>query len=586
MKVTRLRSCTFSLIASVLLFSAVTSAQAPLEPAQMPPRTLFYLIWRGTPSADVRSANSLLALWDDPDFAPVRSAMFENIMHASEKDASKQALSRDEIEQYSALIENAFVAGYISKPEAKMTASAVPPKPSDHTWNGMFLVYDRTGKESLLTNAVVRMRGQEKEMPQISQITVGGVPVLRVERKTGVTYWVEHGKYAASAGERSVLEEILARLESKTPSAASLAQSAAYQEALPLLGGGVIEFFARIPNLKSLAPDASASGLKLAPVLDAMKLDAVHSLCGRVRLEGPKTRVQGALLGDAVPGTIFDLWSDAQQIPVSLSLLPPSAISYSETQFNLQAFYELLKRALTAALPPGQQGNPTMLEGLAQNRIGMPVSDALGLLSGEFASVQTSPIVDPQKAVYFLGIHKKPETLKLIRTIFGDQLTSERTEGDTTFLKISLRGGQGSAGVAQWNFYHLAVTPDFILGASRSETLRELLAARAQASAAGGPAAAAQFQAARAGYPEKLDGLTYFDFQKVDWPALKAHWVEEARKASEKQSVGGAQQKPVSAKVPDLLTGIDPQVFPRHLHFMAGASWKDAKGIHFDQRIE
>jgi hypothetical protein len=584
MKLTRLRCCTFALLVSVLLFSAVASAQAPLEPAQMPPRTSFYLIWRGAPSADVRSVNSLLALWDDPDFAPVRSAMFENIMHASEKDASKQALTRDEIEQYSSLVENPFVVGYITKPEGKMTASAVPPKPADHPWNGMFLVYDRTGKESLLSKAVLRMRGQEKDMPQISQVTVGGVPALKVERKTGVTYWVEHGKYAASASERSVLEEILVRLESKTPPAASLAQSAAYQEAQPLLGGGVIEFFARIPNLKTLAPDASASGLKLAPVLDAMKLEAVHSICGRVTLEGPKTRVQAAILGDAAPGTIFDLWSDAQQTPVSLSLLPPNAISYSETQLNLQAFYELLKRALTAALPPGQQGNPGMLEGLAQNRIGMPVSDALGLLSGEFASMQTSPIVDPQKAVYFLGIHKKPETLKLLRMIFSDQITSERSEGDTTFLKISLRGGQGSAGVAQWNFYHLAVTPDFILAAGRSETLRELLAARTQASAAGGPAAA-HVQAARAGYPDKLDGLTYFDFQKVDWPALKARWIEEARKASDKKSTG-ATQKPVSTKVPDLLTGIDPRVFPRHLHFMAGASWKDAKGIHFDQRLE
>jgi hypothetical protein len=38
--------------------------------------------------------------------------------------------------------------------------------------------------------------------------------------------------------------------------------------------------------------------------------------------------------------------------------------------------------------------------------------------------------------------------------------------------------------------------------------------------------------------------------------------------------------------VPDLLLNINPQVFPKHLHFMAGASWKDAKGVHFDQWIE
>ncbi len=585
MRVIHLRGLVVAVLVS-MLFAVRTSAQAPLEPAQMPPRTTAYLIWRGTPAADARKTNALLALWDDPDFAPVRAAMFENMTSQSDKDASKPVLTREETEQYSALLENAFVIGYLNKPEAKMTASAAPPKPAEHPWNGLFFVYDRTGKESLLSKAVLRLRGQEKEIPKISEINVAGVPALKVERTSGVTYWVEHGKYAASASERQVLEEILARLEGKAAGASSLAQSDAYKEAQPQLGGGMVEFFARIPNLKNIAPDASASGFKLAPVLDAMKLEAIHSFCGRVVLDGSKTRFQGAVLGEAAPGTLFDLWGDGQQSPVSLSLLPPSAISYSETQFNLVAFYGLLMRAVTAAMPPGQQGGAAMIEALAQSRLGMPISEALGLLSGDFASMQLSPNLDPQKAVYVLGIRKKPETLKLIRTIFSDQVTSERNEGDTTFLKISLKGGQGSAGVAQWNFYHLAVTPDFVLAAGRSETLHDLLAARSAASADPAPGAApAPFQAARAGYPDKLDGLNYFDFQKVDWQAVKDRWVDEAKKASAKPNAS-LSQKNVSPKVPDLLTTVNPQVFPRHLHFMAGASWKDAKGIHFDQWLE
>jgi hypothetical protein len=585
MKLTHLRSAVFAVIVSTLLFSVRAAAQAPLEPAQMPSRTLFYLTWRGTPAADARKANSLLALWDDPDFAPVRSAMFENMMSATEKDASKQKLSREEVEKYSALLDNALVIGYISKPEAKMTASAVPPKPAEHPWNGAFLVYNRTGKEKLLSEAVLRFRSQEKEPPQLSQITLAGVPVLKVERKTDTTYWVEHGKYAASASERSVLEEILPALEGKTLSAVSLAQSKAYQEAQPMLGGGLIEFFARMPNLKTFAPDTNPSGVQIAPILDAMKLDAVHSLCGRVIFDGAKTRVQAALLGDTASGTLFDLWGPGQQSPASLSLLSPSAISYSETQFNLAAFYEMLKHAITAALPPGQQGTVAMMEGLGQNRLGMPISDGLGLLSGDFASMQTSPALDPLKAVYVLGIRKKPETLKLIRTIFSDQVGPERNEGDVTYLKISLGGGQGNAGVVQYNFYHLAVTPDFLIGAGRAETLHEFLAARSPGSAAANLAATAKFQAARAAYPEKLDGLNYFDFQKVDWLALKTRWVEEAKKLSEKQSAAGSP-KAVPAKVPNLLNDANPQVFPRHLHFMAGASWKDAKGIHFDQWLD
>ena len=584
MRVMHLR-CVLFAVAISTLFSTCASAQAPLEPARMPPRTSAYLIWRGTPAGDARKTNALFALWDDPDFAPVRTAMFENMSNSSEKDASKPGLSREEAEQYSSLLENAFVLGYLSKPELKMTVSAVPPKPAEHpehAWNGVFFVYDRTGKESLLSKAVLRLRSQEKEVPKISEINVAGVPTLKVERTTGVTYWVEHGKYAASASELKVLEDILPRLEGKS-AAGSLAQSEAYKEAQPQLAGGVLEFFARIVNIKAIAPD-NASGFKLAPVLDALKLEAIHSLSGHVTLDGAKTRIQGAILGDPASGTLFDLWGDGQQTPVSLSLLPPNAVSYSESQFNLLALYEILKRVVNAAMTPGQQGGAMMVEGLAQSKLGMTIPDLLGLFGGEFASMQLSSSLDPQKAVYLLGIRKKPDALKLIHTIFSDQVTSERNEGDTTYLKISLNGGQGQAGVTQWNFRHLAVTPQFILAASRSETLHELLAARSTSAPSALPSAG-PFQAARAGYPTRLNAVNFFDFDRVDWAALKDRWVEESRKAAGASNAGGSP-KAVSAKVPDLLTTVNPQVFPRHLHFMAGASWKDATGIHFDQWLE
>jgi hypothetical protein len=582
MSSSRLRG--FACIFIIWIFSCAPSeAQAPLEPAQMPARTSAYLIWRGTPAGDARKVNSLLALWDDPDFAPVRTAMFENATAASAKDSSKAALTREEAEQYSTLLENAFVLGYISKPEAKMTASAVPPKPSDHSWNGVFFVYDRAGKESLLSKAVLRMRGQEKEMPKLSEINLSGIPVLKVDHTSSTTYWVEHGKYAASANEKSVLEDVIARLEGKSAGAASLAQSEAYKEAQPHLGGGVIEFFAHLPNLKTLAPDVSAQGFKVAPALDAMKLDAIHSLCGRVTLDGTKTRIQGAILGEAAPGTLFDLWGNGRTSPASLALVPPNAISYSESQFNFGALYEILTRAVRAIFPQGQQSGAAMVESLAQSRLGMSLPDALGLLTGEFASMQLSPSMDPQKAVYVFGIRKKPETVKLLHTLFSDQLSAERNEGDATFLKVSLGGGQGGAGVAQWNFYHLAVTPQFILASGRAETLHDLLATRGAAGAAATVPAA--YQTARAAYPGKLDSVNYFDFHGVDWPVLKDRWVREARKANTKQLAGGSQKAP-SAKITDLLTNVNPQVFPKHLHFMAGASWKDAKGIHFDQWLE
>ncbi len=583
MKTMRPQIFAFLIFVFALLSSDRAWAQAPLEPAQMPARTLFYVIWRGTPAGDARKSNSLLALWDDPGLAPMRAAALQNMQSSSAKDPSKPQLSREEIEQTSSLLENSFVLGYLRKPETKAAAA----KSTDRPWNGMFFVYDRTGKELLLAKTILRFRSQEKEPPQISSITVAGAPALKIARKEDVSYWTERGKYAVGSADLTVFEEILARLDSKS-STSSLAQTAAYQEAEPLLHGGVLEFFLRVPQLRDFAPDTPAnSPVKIEPMLNALKLESIHSLSGHLTLEGPRARVQGAMLGDVAPGTLFDLWSPGQQTPASLAFVSPDVVSYSETQFNLSAFYDLLKRALRVAVPQQQQGGVEMMEGLAATRIGMPVPDALALFSGEFASLQNNPAMDPQKAVYYVSIRNKPDTLKLLRTIFSDQLGSERNEGDATFVKISLGGGQSSSGVAQWNFYHLAVTPTFLVASSRSETLREFLAKRSPADAPAQATLPPTFQSARAQFPATVGGLAFVNLQKIDYQALKTRWIEQARKASaasaRKGSADAPQPPPGEA---EWLLNIDPEVFVRHLHFLAGASWKDSKGIHFDEWLE
>jgi len=566
-------------------------AQAPLEPAQMSPRTSFYLIWRGAPAPAARKANSLLALWDDPDFAPVRSALAAGLLGDSKEKAPQAKLTPEEFGEFASLLENSFTFGYLSEPakhshsNAAALNSAASADAKAPAWNGLFLVYDRSGKEALLARAILRLQAGEKEMPRISQLTIGGVQVHKVEFKSGVNYWAEHGKFMVSASERSVMEDLLGRLEAKAPGAASLAQSAAYQEAQSILGHGLLEFFLRIPDLKDLAADSKAGMFQVRPLLDAARLDAVHSLSGHVTFEGARTHVQAAILGDAAAGTPFDIWAAGQPSPASLALVPANAVSYTSGQVNFLGIYDTVKRIARAAFPQGQQGNADIIDTLAQSRLGMPLPEALALLTGEFASMQNSPSLDSAKQVFFLGIRKKPETLKLFRAIFGDQLTSERNEGDVTFLKISLGGNQGSAGVAQWHFFNIAVTPDMVLGANRIDTLREVLANRSSGSAAAGLATVPQFQAGRAQFPENLNGRSYFDFQKIDWQAVKDRWVEEAKKSSPAKSMNSSQ-KTTPTKTPDWLSQANPQVLSRHLHYSSSVSWKDSKGLYWDQWVE
>jgi hypothetical protein len=587
MKVVSMRVSLFVAALVAVCVADVARAQAPLEPAQMSPRTMFYVVWRGVPPADVRKANALLALWDDADFAPVRSAMAAGMLGSSDEKSTQPKLTPEQVQEFAGLLENSFTLGYLSEPTRRnLSNGAAVADAETPAWNGMYFVYDRTGKEMLLTKAILRMRAEEKEAPRLSQVAIGGVQVLKVEGKSGATYWAEHGKYAVSAGEKFVMEDLLTRLDGKFPGAASLAQSAAYQEAQANLGGGLLEFFLRIPDLKNLAADSKAGMFQMRPLLDAVRLDALHSIGGHITFEGAKTHVQAAILGEAVPGTPFDIWSSGQQAPASLAFAPVDAVSYTSAQLNFQGIYDTVKRVASAAFPQAQQGNVNLVDTMAQQKLGMPVADALGLLSGEFASMQTSPSLDTAKQVYFFGIRKKPETLKLMRTVFSDQITSERNEGDVTLVKISLGGKQGTEGTAQWTFFNLAVTPDMILGASKMETLREALARRTGGTGGAGLASVPQFAAGREQFPKKLIGLSYFDFQKVDWAAARDRWVAESKKSSVVKSMNSSGQSAAVANANEWLLQMNPQVISRHLHRSLSVSWKDSKGIHWDQWIE
>src|SRR5208283_537042 len=150
--------CLWLLLAAPVLAQQPV-APAPLEPAQLPARTALYLIWRGAPVGDVRHTNALMSLWDDPDSAPLRNSFVEALLSDAKKQKDKPALTREELNDYATLLDNAFVIGYLPRPAdlpAPKPASSTSPAP---TWNGMFFVYNRTGKEAILSKAVLRRRG-------------------------------------------------------------------------------------------------------------------------------------------------------------------------------------------------------------------------------------------------------------------------------------------------------------------------------------------------------------------------------------------------------------------------------------------
>src|SRR5262249_33247031 len=138
---------------------------------------------------------------------------------------AKSKPTREEISEYTTLLENPMVLGFVVDPEAKPKSAATKTPESSagakadsaHKWNGFFFVYDRTGKEALLEKALLRVRASGKDQSKMTATTVSGLPALKVEHKTETEYWLESGKYVISSGEPTVIEQIIRGLRIPTP---------------------------------------------------------------------------------------------------------------------------------------------------------------------------------------------------------------------------------------------------------------------------------------------------------------------------------------------------------------------------------
>src|SRR5256884_7860130 len=168
MKAVMVRISLFVAALAAMCVADVARAQAPLEPTQMSPRTMFYMIWRGVPPSEVRKTNALLALWDDPDFAPVRSAMAAGMLGSSDEKSTQPKLTPEQVQEFAGLLENSFTLGYWSEPTRRnLSTGAAVGGAKTPAWEGMVFFYERTGKKKVLTETGLWGRAGEKEAPRL-----------------------------------------------------------------------------------------------------------------------------------------------------------------------------------------------------------------------------------------------------------------------------------------------------------------------------------------------------------------------------------------------------------------------------------
>jgi hypothetical protein len=569
------------------LFAAPALAQDRLEPAKLPPDTAFYLYWRGLASQSQWShVNSLLALWNDPDFLPFRAALADGVFSNSERKDPKKQLTPADLQEIASLLENPILVGAVEQPKTAAAADQKSPAKANSPDNSFFVV-DISGKQALFQKLEQRWEENSSDAPVITKFNIGDIPAEKVVGKTDTRFRARAGHYAINAGRRALLERIVARLTGSEAKGGQLGEVAEFREAQKHMEpDGLVEIFLRIPNVADFVPSpASAPSGQFQfdgrGFVKALHVDSLRAFAGSLKLNGPSTRMRFALLGDPAPGGIFDLFAGGDAPFSTLALAPADTLSFNAFQADFSAFYETLRRAVASALPPNTQGNVDMFEGMIGSQIGMKPSEALQLLTGEVASLSTGTDFAPENGLFVLGIRKKPDLLRLLRTVTGERMSSERAVGDVTYMKISLSGAQSQAGVAQWDFYYLAATPNLLLGARKNETLQAAVA-RAQAAdspSSGGLASQPAFLQARSRFPQKLNSIGFADFSRIHWPQVRDRLVAEAQKA-------GAVKSANAGLSIERLKQLDFAVFGRHLHTLASASWKDSAGVNWDAWIE
>ncbi len=579
------------LVCLLILAAAPAMAQGPLQPAWLPPDTLFYLHWKGAAQLDAaRGTNSLARLWNDPEFAPVRRAAAESLHQDLPSSNPAQSLTPEEREQAVSLLESPVLLGFSGR--WPIPASAQPSREesgSRLTTSGgkhqrpaaFFLILDATGKEALARRLMDRMANSSGDKPVVTSYAFGASTVEKVASAAKTYYrgWV--GRYFLRADRQDLLEDLVTRFSSPDQPKDSLRQTADFQTAAKQIAAdGVLEFFARFPDLSMAALPAN-KGLDLATLLRALRLDQLKAFCGSVSLAGETTRLHVTMQGNTSPGGIFDFIPEGKSSFATLALAPPGTVYYNATQLNLTALYRTVRNAIAASLQPEQRGGIDLMESSVATRIGMSIPDAIALFRGEAAAIIPSASdISSSSSLFAATIQNPAGVLRLLGAILSERIANEEREGDTTYLALSLHSSAGAASRPQRHFYYLAVTPQMLIAAPRKRMLRDAVA-RLGPRPGAAPATLesdAGFRRARARYPDTLTGLGYFPFGQEVWEKS----VEAIRETQKRSSPSA----PLTERETALLKFLSGPVVSRYVHALSSGSWKDREGVYFDVVLE
>lgn len=568
-----------SAAAILIVFFAASStlfAQAVPISDRLSPNTILYVQWHGSAFlAGADKQNHVLQLFEDPALAPVWLAMTSRLQQSAPKSPNviPGPLLRDAV----SFLENPALFGITVDADAARSSS---PENAGKQF-GFFGVYDATGKTGLIQKWKSMAAIGAGQSAGVTNYDFGGTSVeIRTSGKD-TSYSALVSNYFLYANQKQIIEDLISRYRAAGRPAASLSQLPAYQEMRKYMGtGDALEFFARVPDVSQWNIPAlpNQAGEQLAKNLH---LEKIHAMGGGISFAGAATRLHGAILGDTSPQGIFDLASSSKAAFQTQNVVNGSS-TFSMTRFDLPATYKWIRSVAVASAPPEQAAAIPGLEAVAQGFLGMPIPDALALLTGEVASVSTYSDDGTATPLYAVTIQKPEASLRILRAILGSKITTEDSSGSTTYLDIAIPYTDPQTGTQRKTFYYAAVTPELLLAASKKALLRqtiERLSAEANAAPAAGIFANPEYSQIRSRLPGKLSGLAGSDLTQIPWAAVLARYGDQLTQAGKKTN--GSQPPDVS-----WLKLLKPDLIPEHLHMTLGGWWKDSSGLYFESYIQ
>ncbi|MGH9865437.1 MAG: hypothetical protein ACRD4H_08510, partial [Candidatus Acidiferrales bacterium] len=450
-----------------------------------------------------------------------------------------------------------------------------------------FLIYDATGKQNIIDKFNAERAKNSASSFTRTPLPIGDFTGYKILNGKNTSYEAQAGSYFVRTDTLAAMEELLPRLTAAHRLAASFDETAAVPSTCrDVVKGSLLNFLAlpAMLNLSQMPPNAN---FNFAAFAKTLHLDQIHAVCGSVTFESQATRLRGIVLGDTSQGSILNIVGNGRGDFATLALAR-STSAYQASILDFVALYKTLMAGFAAALPPDKAGFVAGIDSLASTLWGMPPTEALGLFTGELATIHLNTAADPTPAIYAFTIQHPDKVLALLQHVIPGASATQKQDGDTTYVTITFPQNPAASQTptAEPSALFFAVTPSMLVVAKQQDLLRDAVVRLHTPSGSAESDSLSNdpgFKKARAAMPSKLTALSYVDLARYNWASL----INTMEKGMNEQAQAEARKNGKPAPQPiHLLPGFDPAVISKYLHSSIGNAWKDPTGIHFDSVIQ